>query len=375
MDATLKNKQLKQKILEASRAIKKKYLQLKLDRAENDEALNYIIKPITEPLREMNKNVASIATTKKEEKGLNSEFIKESSSRIKSEIKKDLEQDELIKKPVWNNSYLQQYEERKKRRETLPAVHFLPEENIGEIDTTKYGLDASTDVDEDIGNNDVFNVGDADEAAEGIYYEQFPEPAHEYIKKFLHDHKDIDRTNFALKHDPQIEKWYIGKSVIDFSLDGNIYIDNEHKFNGTPGMYELLFYRSPKNYTENDKENYKKILNLSKALSYSTPSINSTKYKFILNRILSPQKKKKHVRTHSEPSTSSKKRGGSINDIKHFKILNNKHPEYIYWNDPNELVDRLRLLASSTSVGNNSHHNEIISILEELNEMGIIVFK
>lgn len=43
-----------------------------------------------------------------------------------------------------------------------------------------------------------------------------------------------------------------------------------------------------------------------------------------------------------------------------------------YWDDPNELVDRLRLLASSASAGHTGHNNEIISIIEELREANLI---
>lgn len=43
-----------------------------------------------------------------------------------------------------------------------------------------------------------------------------------------------------------------------------------------------------------------------------------------------------------------------------------------YWNDPNELVDRLRLLIASKSAGHSGHNNEIISIIEELREHKII---
>ncbi|KAI8123498.1 hypothetical protein CVS40_5822 [Lucilia cuprina] len=54
------------------------------------------------------------------------------------------------------------------------------------------------------------------------------------------------------------------------------------------------------------------------------------------------------------------------------KSLDNRKPKYIYWDDPNELVNRLRLLTSSSSVGHNNHKNEIISIIEELKEANII---
>ena len=44
----------------------------------------------------------------------------------------------------------------------------------------------------------------------------------------------------------------------------------------------------------------------------------------------------------------------------------------VYWNDPNELVVRLRLLLASKEAGNTSVSNEILSIFEELLEAGLI---
>lgn len=46
---------------------------------------------------------------------------------------------------------------------------------------------------------------------------------------------------------------------------------------------------------------------------------------------------------------------------------------YEYFDDPNELCDRLRLLVSSRMAGNSNHMQEINSILEELRELGCIV--
>ena len=46
---------------------------------------------------------------------------------------------------------------------------------------------------------------------------------------------------------------------------------------------------------------------------------------------------------------------------------------YIYWDNPNELVNRLRLLMASKKAGHNNHDNEIISIIEELKEAEIII--
>lgn len=46
---------------------------------------------------------------------------------------------------------------------------------------------------------------------------------------------------------------------------------------------------------------------------------------------------------------------------------------YEYWDDPNELCKRLRLLIASQNAGNTNHTQEINSIIEELSERGIIV--
>lgn len=45
---------------------------------------------------------------------------------------------------------------------------------------------------------------------------------------------------------------------------------------------------------------------------------------------------------------------------------------YEYYDDPNELCDRLKLLISSKGAGNTNHDQEINSIVEELRERGII---
>ena len=47
----------------------------------------------------------------------------------------------------------------------------------------------------------------------------------------------------------------------------------------------------------------------------------------------------------------------------------------MYWNDSNELVDRLRLLIAEQSAGNKALTNKIHSIIEELREDGYNIFE
>lgn len=45
---------------------------------------------------------------------------------------------------------------------------------------------------------------------------------------------------------------------------------------------------------------------------------------------------------------------------------------FTYWNDPNELIQRLRLLISSSSAGHTGHQNEISAIIQGLRDANII---
>ncbi|EZA54931.1 hypothetical protein X777_05472 [Ooceraea biroi] len=80
------------------------------------------------------------------------------------------------------------------------------------------------------------------------------------------------------------------------------------------------------------------------------------KYKYIIAPLLP-----------SEPKTNSGR------GLPRAMTLNNNAIDYVHWDDPNELVDRLRLLDASRQAGNNSHDNEMLSIIEELREAGIVI--
>ena len=64
--------------------------------------------------------------------------------------------------------------------------------------------------------------------------------------------------------------------------------------------------------------------------------------------------------------------GDGIPLLPKYMVANNSQVQYTHWDDPNELVDRLRSLVAERQAGNNSHDNEILSIIEELREAEII---
>lgn len=54
------------------------------------------------------------------------------------------------------------------------------------------------------------------------------------------------------------------------------------------------------------------------------------------------------------------------------KAMEINRTEFVHWDNVNELVSRLKLLIASQTAGHSGHHNEIISIVEELREADII---
>lgn len=80
------------------------------------------------------------------------------------------------------------------------------------------------------------------------------------------------------------------------------------------------------------------------------------KYKNIISPFFKPK----------ESLSSKEKSGKRYNWIRECETI------YEHWDNPNELVDRLRVLVASTSSGHRGHPNEINSIIEELREANII---
>jgi hypothetical protein len=155
----------------------------------------------------------------------------------------------------------------------------------------------------------------------------------------------------------------LGDKRFDIDRDDSLIIDKV-RYNGTPGLYELIFKRLPDEaiFTEDDKQMYTSILLATNAHRRSHSADNPImgnkgyKYKHIIAPLVSKYNNKKG--TGVIPST--------------MRLTDNKI-DYVHWDDPNELVDRLRLLDASRRAGNNAHDNEILSIIEELCEVGLII--
>uniref|UniRef100_A0ABD2WQ47 DUF8207 domain-containing protein n=1 Tax=Trichogramma kaykai TaxID=54128 RepID=A0ABD2WQ47_9HYME len=167
------------------------------------------------------------------------------------------------------------------------------------------------------------------------------------------------------------DEYHLGKSPI--SIDGDkVYIGNE-QYIKSKGLLELLFKKNPdpKYITNTDMKVYEKILDSTNvhrkrfADDGDLRKCNSNKFDNIIEPLF---------KTGSGilPRYKVVKRGYGL--LPRYKVAKSygSLKDFVYWNDPNELVDRLRLLVAERSAGNNAHDNEITSIIEELREDGYI---
>ncbi|XP_044586096.1 uncharacterized protein LOC123266101 [Cotesia glomerata] len=174
-----------------------------------------------------------------------------------------------------------------------------------------------------------------------------------YLQRLSSKNKNNDmRYGVRRKHG----EMYMGDSNISFAND-TITV-KERSYPITPGLLELLFTKTPKDtlVTQDDKTKYLEIIQRTNTHRKSYDPSKSI-------YVDSTDKYKKYIADFAE------KHGRGLPK---FMITTKTPMDYVYWDDPNELVDRLRLLMASQAAGNPSHTNEIMSIIEELREAGVI---
>ena len=146
--------------------------------------------------------------------------------------------------------------------------------------------------------------------------------------------------------------YFIGNAPVDLKDNGDIIIGGR-EYQSTEGLLELLFKKNPIDelVTEADIIHYRSIV----------LNTNADKKYFKANELI-----------REDPTGKLEKYVKRSVAGEGYMVTNSSPINYMYWNDPNELIDRLRLLDSAVQAGNMSHINEIESIIEELREAKII---
>ena len=161
------------------------------------------------------------------------------------------------------------------------------------------------------------------------------------------------------------QRFFIGSKPVkiignDFEIDGK-------KYNGSPGLWELITKKEPENFTNDDLQNYKRILISTDALYQNNDSTSdkpksskSTKWALVKPFWIELKSKK--------PILQPSKLADAFENLKPYAGKGVVHLS----SDPIELVDRLQLLIAEYQAGNKTVRNEVVAIADELKRKDII---
>ncbi|XP_072750980.1 uncharacterized protein [Anoplolepis gracilipes] len=351
-DNIREREKMAKEIAKTSESIRKKHRALKTGNIDDDIAVKTHFKPIIEPLQKIVDN--SFAVKNKSE----------SSAKIKIKRYKEDEKEEAKDEEVEKEEEEDATPKKRKRSDVLlyePSIASTP-------------LTAPTSVNEDVfetsGNmleSSFFrNKLQTPEVQEALR-EYFGPLGQKYIGALFSGDKNHEIDHVYGVYFDRMNELRLGNKQFNIKKDDSIIIDDV-RYIGTPGLYELIFKRIPDDelYTRGDDlEKYKSILLVTNAhrRDYDAQGHlkgnRGYKYKHIIAPLMSLESK-------------NTKSGEEISMPRAMTLTNNMI-DYVHWDDPNELVDRLRLLNASRQAGHNAHDNEIQSIIEELREAGIII--
>lgn len=313
MEASEEDK-LKRELIKSSEQIKRKYNNLKKSLKKQDEQRQKKLKPLTEPLEQLVSGQQS-------------------------------------QKAIFENALI--------KKEEVPVKKEEPAD-----DAFNYSIKNENDSDK------------SDEDDMESSRQEFGSPTSNQFEAFFDNFDKKQRDSyFAPKFNESENTYEMGDKQLMFA-DDEIIIDDD-RIPLTNGILELLFKQKPNQdmYSEEDLQNYGKIINSTNVHRENYQNNgkivhkNTNKYKTILKNFqTSPA-------AGGKRKSWSGKRGGnySENEVV-FPLMKKLKPlgHFTFWDDPNELVTRLKLLMASQAAGHDQHDSEILSILNELKQSGFI---
>ena len=157
-------------------------------------------------------------------------------------------------------------------------------------------------------------------------------------------------TNFGIRKEGMHH--YIGYRHV-IVKDNDIIFPNDERLKGTRGLWELITSKKPKNYTDDDYNNYRYLMIKTNAIHKDNDPNNSrakgnykgVKWKNIVSPIWEKIKKKEEYE------------GKGV---------------VVIPSDPNALLERLDLLLASQEAGHTGVRNELVSICDELKRQDVL---
>lgn len=319
-------KKLKRQIAKAAENVKRKVQKMRDIETENNTVLQSVFKPVTDSLNQM-------IDSKNRLKAL-------PNSEVKFEASSPVDKDKTLKK-----------------KESNAALDELTSENSNNSEEYDDNTEPLENYYTDEGNNDSFKTIKSASS----------DPSFD-ISSWSKSSEALVDVPFGVRNEGG--KLMMGSALV--AVSGEYIRIGRDQFKRTLGINELLFQKEPdlSLITSDDMANYKLMLletNVHRRDYDSEKPIRSNRGQKYM-KIIKPLFQMRKLSSSTGSSQPDLYQGKGLPTMKKWK----KNVDYVYWDDPNELIDRLKLLIASREAGNTGLDNEIISVIEELRESGII---
>ena len=153
---------------------------------------------------------------------------------------------------------------------------------------------------------------------------------------------------------------YIGNQHVIIKNNDIILPKYNERFEGTPGLWELIMSKNPKNYTDKDYDDYEDLMIMTNALHRNNDEDNShpkgsKSVKWV--NLLGPIWRRKKGGVYMFPKKKEGYEGEGV---------------VVIPSDPNALLERFELLLASQEAGHTGVRNELVSICDELKRQGVL---
>lgn len=367
-----KKNKLKLSLIHATESIRKKFQKLHSDRIEKKQFLNAQYRPITRKIGKLI-DIASAERSKRHplaSSSLTSPLLKSSTFHT---VSNNNNNDEDLSNKSLNENILSDDDESTKNEENDDALYMLFENDINRErhNSPKCNRIANG---ESINKKHQNKSQSAAAAAADFQSEDgaLPKPKlRRKLNKVFRNIAKSDPENLQNNAHPKRKRHRLSHTSISQSITTK-----------SPPSKKLNSTLQFENHANVDKESKCRVVltpleklheledDLQKVIASTASDVKKiTKQK--ANTAVNEENKAYSLRNTPARAKNSGSGIFDPNVMVYNKATNSK--SYIYWNNPNELCDRLRLLIASQQAGHTGHQNEIISIVEELRECGILM--
>ncbi|KAL1487941.1 hypothetical protein ABEB36_015324 [Hypothenemus hampei] len=255
-----KDVEVKRKLINAARTIRKKYLALKLQRDENDKVLNKVFAPLTKPLQKIAENTSAPATTltsiPQDRKSVKKLFTKSEPDIFTSTPSVTFQPLSRTQKSMED---YHSFSTIKKSKSTHEEADINTTAKVASQQSQQQSEQQQQQPSQSSGSNSEGGGDDDDDPIVAVNFEnsideqafrpflqKYPLRTQSYIYAHLINSDELDRV-YGLKYNPGVDKWTIGSATVKFLPNGDISI-RDQAYKGTRGLYDLLFYSKPTTY-------------------------------------------------------------------------------------------------------------------------------